>query len=174
MTDVARGPYGNVELAVGTETDELPSVRSVRRETDAQRRGGGGIRKAVFDVVEAEEAAHLGDEERAVPEGDAVGHGEPFRDRVNPVGPVIPILVPSAYTFPAYLLPTKRVPLGLKEKERALGTPSAKSEIEKPRGSLIVCRGSSRPAAAIGGKTNARKKISRIRDFAFMNTTISS
>lgn len=95
MTDIARGPYGNVELAVGTETDELPSVRSVRRETDAQRRGGGGIREAVFDVVEAEEAAHLGDEERAVPEGDAVGHGEPFRDRVNPVGPVIPILVPE-------------------------------------------------------------------------------
>src|SRR5258706_753531 len=70
----------HVELAVGREADELPAVVHVGRQLveDELRLMNGG--KVFLHIVDAMDLPDLRDVERAVAEGDAIGHGQPVGD----------------------------------------------------------------------------------------------
>jgi hypothetical protein len=77
LADVAGGSDRHIELAVGSEGQELPAVVPFGRQLE-RRRHVDRLRRAVELVLDAVETQHLvdrGDVERAVAEGQPVGLG---------------------------------------------------------------------------------------------------
>src|SRR4029434_6535859 len=66
----------DVELAVGSEGDELPAVVPVLGETVGHHHGLGRIVEVAFHVVEAQDAVDGRDVEGASVKGDADGQGQ--------------------------------------------------------------------------------------------------
>jgi hypothetical protein len=92
-TDVARRADGDVQLAVGTEGDELPAVVAVGRKVVA---GHFGLRRAgqiAGDVGEFQDAIHHGDVERPVPEGHAARLAQPAGQDVHGIGLAVAVAI---------------------------------------------------------------------------------
>ena len=91
--DVARRAHRDVEEIVRAEGDELPSVMALGGQAVDDRDRGGGRLEMVLDRVVAQDAAHLRDVERALPEGDAVRHVEAAGDREDLVRGAVAVAV---------------------------------------------------------------------------------
>jgi hypothetical protein len=76
LTDIAGCAHGNVELSIGPESDEFPSVMLVSRKVVSDDDGLRRIVQSGFDVIEAKHSAHFRHVERTVTKGDTVGHVE--------------------------------------------------------------------------------------------------
>lgn len=86
---VARRADRHVELAVGPERDEFPAVMVIGRQCVGHDRRRGWRGEAVVDVFDAQDARHSGDEQRAVPIGDAHRHVEAGGDHVAGDDPAV-------------------------------------------------------------------------------------
>ena len=100
LADVARCAHGNVQLAVGAESDELPPMMSVGRETRVDHDRFRGIFQAVFDVVVPENPADLGDVERSVAKRNPTRHPEPAVQDNHLVGGEVSVPVPNGVDVP--------------------------------------------------------------------------
>ena len=109
---IARRPHGNVEKPVGPEGDVFPSVVPLRRKCLAHDHGLRRVVESVVDVVEPQDAAHLGDVEGAVPVCNPVGHVEPPGDRDDLIGFLIAVLVYDGVDFAFVPCSDEEHPLG--------------------------------------------------------------
>ena len=86
LADVARRADRHVELAVGTEGDELPAVVRLAGKRSVTTTGAGGCGEAVVDAVEAQDLRDRGDVEIAVAPGDARRHLQAAGDGAHRAG----------------------------------------------------------------------------------------
>ena len=93
LADVARRADRHVEPAVRAEGDELPAVVLVGREGIAHDLGLRRSREVAGHVAESQDAAHLGDVQGAVAEGEPARQVEPARQHVDLIRPVIAVPV---------------------------------------------------------------------------------
>ena len=83
QADVARRADVEVELAVGPEGQVLPAVRQVARQDVVDHGHRRRVVEPVLDPLHLGDPRDLGDIERAVPEGHAVGQVEALGDRLD-------------------------------------------------------------------------------------------
>src|SRR5438445_9669759 len=81
IADVARRADGDVEPAVRAEPNELPAVVRFAGIAVGDDCGFGPRAELRFDIVEAQDAVHFGDIERAVAQGHAVRHTQARGER---------------------------------------------------------------------------------------------
>jgi hypothetical protein len=125
LADIARRADRHVEPAVRAEGDELPAVVLVGREGVAQDLGLRRPREVAGDVAESQDAAHLGDVQGAVAEGEPARQVEPARQHVDLIRAVIAVPVDHRVHLPSAREPTNTTPGGPRAIWRALGTSGA-------------------------------------------------
>jgi hypothetical protein len=76
ITGVAGCPYRHVELAIGTEANELPTVMLLMRETAVYQHRLGWAIKVVLDVIETYHPMDFGYVKCSIPKRHPVWHVE--------------------------------------------------------------------------------------------------